>query len=78
MQAIDVARARGLLASQENHHKQIKKTTSGLVPGLPWDMGLTAVDVDRQLTIASEEKCSSSWLVVMLGCFVPHVGMYES
>jgi len=41
-------------------------------------MGLTAVDVDRQLTIASEEKCSSSWLVVMLGCFVPHVGMYES
>jgi len=30
MQAIDVARARGLLASQENHHTQIKKTTSGL------------------------------------------------
>ncbi|PVH47531.1 hypothetical protein PAHAL_4G081200 [Panicum hallii] len=44
MQAIVVARARGLFADQENHQRFGYRQ-----PGLPWDMGFTAVDVDRQL-----------------------------
>jgi hypothetical protein len=62
-------------------YSQTKKTTSGLdigsqgFPGI-W-VSLQWMWIGNWPATAAEEKFSSSWLVVMLGCLVPHVEMYE-